>query len=345
LYILGVSGNGFWRGESIQYPASLGEFQFAHDRGIMGWVVTHRQPVVVQDAANDPRRFEEEPHIVELTLAEGMGSFIHYPITIGDEVQGVFSVIYSKTHAAGEDELRLFQALLQRAALYIENARLYEQSQEVAVLEERARLARELHDAVTQTLFSASLLAEALPVTWEKNPAAGRELLQDLRGLSRGALAEMRTLLLELRPAALMETRLDDLLRQLGEAANGRSGIPVTVKVEGQAELPRDVQIAFYRITQEALNNVVKHARAQQATVHLHYQDGEPAQTGLRVVLTVRDDGRGFDPARIPPNHLGLGIMQERARSIGAMMTIESQPGHGTRLTVEWEQVDPKEDQ
>jgi signal transduction histidine kinase len=89
---------------------------------------------------------------------------------------------------------------------------------------------------------------------------------------------------------------------------------------------------------------VVKHARAKQATVHLHYQRREPAQTGLRVVLTVRDDGRGFDPARIPPNHLGLGIMQERARSIGAMMTIESQPGHGTRLTVQWEQLETEEE-
>jgi signal transduction histidine kinase/putative methionine-R-sulfoxide reductase with GAF domain len=325
-------------------PSSIGEFQFTRDKGIIGSVVTHREPVLLQDAANDPRRFEEDPHIVEVALAEGMGSFIHYPIIIGQEVLGVFSVIYEKTYAAGEGELRLFQALLQRAALYIENARLYKQSQEVAVLEERARLARELHDAVTQTLFSASLLAEALPATWEKNPAEGRELLQELRGLSRGALAEMRTLLLELRPAALVETRLEDLLRQLGEAASGRTGIPVTVKVEGQAKLPRDVHIAFYRITQEALNNVVKHARARQVTVHLRYQCEEPTFPGARVILTVCDDGRGFDPARIPPNHLGLGIMQERARSIGAMMTIESQPGRGTQLTVRWEQAEPEEE-
>jgi len=258
-------------------------------------------------------------------------------------------VSFLEPHATGEEEQRLFQALIQRAALYIENARLYERSQELAVLEERSRLARELHDAVTQTLFSASLVAEALPVTWEKNPEEGRGLLQELRGLSRGALAEMRTLLLELRPAALMETRLEDLLRQLGEAASGRAGIPVAVQVEGQAGLPPDVQIALYRITQEALNNVVKHARAHQVSVRLCYPDSEQmagskiagvadsVETGKRVLLSIQDDGRGFDPTQIPHNRLGLGIMQERAQAIGANLTVESQPGHGTQVTVLWE--------
>jgi signal transduction histidine kinase len=278
-----------------------------------------------------------------------------FPIIIGDEIPGAFNVSFLKPHAAGEEEQRLFQALTQRAALQIENARLYEQSQELAVLEERSRLARELHDAVTQTLFSASLVAEALPNVWEKDPTEGRGLLQELRGLSRGALAEMRTLLLELRPAALAETRLGDLLRQLGEAASGREGIPINVLVEGQAELPADVQIAFYRITQEALNNVVKHARAHYVTVRLYYtcQDQpatlhkgvseQPGETRLSVLLSISDDGRGFDPAQVPHNRLGLGIMQERAQAIGAFVTIESQPGQGTQVTVLWEQEGQQE--
>jgi signal transduction histidine kinase len=166
----------------------------------------------------------------------------------------------------------------------------------------------------------------------------------------------MRTLLLELRPAALVETRLEDLLRQLGEAASGREGIPITVQVEGLAELPPDVQIAFYRITQEALNNVVKHARAHQATVRLCYYSGEdqiaalhtteaqqPQETGLSVQLSISDDGRGFDPAQIPHARLGLGIMQERAQAIGAALTVESQPGHGTRVNVLWKQESKQE--
>jgi signal transduction histidine kinase len=336
-------------------PEAISQLQFSPGEGVIGWVVAHCEPVLVEDSLNDPRRFLENPHIVEVAMQEGIRSFVHFPIAIGEEVLGVFNVSYEKPHAAGEGEQRLFQALTQRAALYIENARLYEQSQEVAVLEERSRLARELHDAVTQTLFSASLVAEALPTTWEKDPQEGRGLLQELRSLSRGALAEMRTLLLELRPAALLETSLADLLRQLGEAASGRTGIPVSVQVEGQAKLPPDVHIAFYRITQEALNNVVKHARARQATVQLCYSGEDQAATsrktrqaegagaGPSVLLSIRDDGRGFDPAQVPHNRLGLGIMQERAQAIGATLTVESQPGHGTQVTVEWEQAGKQE--
>jgi signal transduction histidine kinase len=168
--------------------------------------------------------------------------------------------------------------------------------------------------------------------------------LQELRGLCRGALAEMRTLLLELRPARLVETRLDDLLRQLGEAASGREGIPVTVQVEGQAAglppLPPDVHIALYRITQEALNNVVKHARAHQVTVRLRYTcqaEDEAKAEAKQVLLSISDDGRGFDPAQVPHDRLGLGNMGERAQAIGALLTVESQPGHGTQVTVLWE--------
>jgi signal transduction histidine kinase len=320
-------------------PEAISQLQFSRGEGVIGWVVAHREPVLVEDSLNDPRRLLENPHIVEIAMEEGIRSFVHFPITIGEDVLGVFNVSYEKPHAVGEGEQRLFQALTQRAALYIENARLYEQSQEVAVLEERSRLARELHDAVTQTLFSASLVEEALPTTWEKDPEEGRGLLQELRSLSRGALAEMRTLLLELRPAALLETSLADLVRQLGEAASGGAGIPISVQVEGQAKLPPDVHIAFYRIAQEALNNMVKHAHAHQATVRLDYTGGERAAgVSQRALLSIGDDGRGFDPAQIAHNRLGLGIMQERAQAIGATLTIESQPRQGTQVTVLWEQ-------
>ena len=227
------------------------------------------------------------------------------------------------------ERLRTEEALAQERAL-------------AAVTSERSRLARELHDAVTQTLFSASLVAEALPSAWENDPKEGQGLLQDLRSLSRGALAEMRTLLLELRPAALLETLLDDLLCQLGEAASGRVGIPVTVKIEGELEhhqkaLPPDVHIALYRITQEALNNVIKHARAHQVTVKLCYNSDNQNET-LSVLLSISDDGRGFDPSLLQHNRLGFGIMQERVQAIGGILNIESQPGHGTRVTVFWKE-------
>jgi signal transduction histidine kinase len=218
-----------------------------------------------------------------------------------------------------------------------------ERAEELAVLQERNRLARELHDAVTQTLFSASLIAEALPTLWERNQEMGRERLAMLRQMSRGALAEMRTLLLELRPAAVVETGLEDLLRQLGEAVAGREGVPVTVETEGRCELPADLHVALYRIAQEALNNVVKHAQASRVAVSLRCTPRGPSPSlqegkgpAVKVELVIRDDGQGFDPDHVPPERMGLCIMRERAEAVGAQLGIVSQIGQGTRLTVVW---------
>jgi two-component system, NarL family, sensor histidine kinase LiaS len=259
--------------------------------------------------------------------------------------QGDFSALVEDRSG---DELAGLAEHLNRMAVQLQ--KLLEERQEVAVFEERSRLARDLHDAVTQTLFSASLIAETLPEIWESDRQEGQELLGELRRLSRGALAEMRTLLLELRPAALVEANLGDLLRQLAEAVTGRTGIPVLVKVEKEGGecliiqvpiLPPDVHVALYRIAQEALNNVVKHAHADEVTVHLCCAtssadiDKAPRK---RVELQVRDNGRGFDPSCIPPDRLGLGIIRERAQAIGAELTIESQPGRGTQLVVVWKE-------
>jgi signal transduction histidine kinase len=230
-------------------------------------------------------------------------------------------------------------SIANQAAVALENSRLYQQAHQLAVLEERQRLARELHDAVTQTLFSASLIAEALPALWERDQEEGHQLLRELRQLSRGALAEMRTLLLELRPAALAEANMAELLRQLGEAVTGRTGVPVQVAVEGTCRFPTDVHVALYRIAQEAMNNVVKHAGARQVEVKLrctYVSAGIDREPGERVELDVKDDGRGFDPSSVPPDRLGLGIIRERAQAIGASLQIISQPGQGTQISVVW---------
>ncbi|MCB0036258.1 MAG: hypothetical protein KDE51_19640, partial [Anaerolineales bacterium] len=145
----------------------------------------------------------------------------------------------------------------------------------------------------------------------------------------RGALAEMRALLMELRPSTLAEFTLADLLRQLTEAAIGRSRLPIELFIEGEQPLSPEVKVAFYRITQEALHNINKHAGADQVTINLLYQSE-------RVQLIVQDNGRGFDTADIPPNSLGVGIMRERAAKIGATLIIKSQIGRGTTITVIW---------
>ena len=251
------------------------------------------------------------------------------PLRVRGQALGVLGIIGPKGSAFSEGHLALFESIADQLGVAMENARLFEQAEQTAVAAERNRLARDLHDAVTQTLFSASLIAEVLPRLWQRNPDEGQRRLKELRELTRGALAEMRTLLLELRPSALVDAELADLLRQLAESITGRARVPVTVEVEGECDLPVDVKVALYRIAHEALNNVAKHAGASRATVNLCCQAG-------RVALHVSDDGAGFDPESIPPESLGLGIMRERAEAIGAELTMESEIGGGTELTVEW---------
>lgn len=200
---------------------------------------------------------------------------------------------------------------------------------EEAVTAERTRLARDLHDAVTQTLFSASLIAEVLPELWRSNVNVAQESTEELRQLTRGALAEMRTLLLELRPAALTQARFSELIRQLCEALIGRARLPIQLTIEGERLLPPDVQVALYRIAQESLNNVFKYAKASKVNVNLF-------QTATGVRLEVRDNGVGFDPAISKPSSFGLNIMQERAESIDAKIQISSSPGEGATVIVEW---------
>ena len=203
-----------------------------------------------------------------------------------------------------------------------------EQARREAVLKERNRLARELHDAVSQTLFSASLTAEALPTLLEKQRDVAMEKAKDLSSLIKGALAEMRSLLLELRPTALEHTGIHSLLEQLAATMGSQQHLSVETDLQ-PVQLPMDTKLAFYRIAQEAINNIRKHAEAHLVTLKLH-------QNNSSVILTVQDDGKGFDPSQISNDRLGLSIMQERAEAIGAELAIHSSPGEGSQLTLRW---------
>jgi PAS domain S-box-containing protein len=251
------------------------------------------------------------------------------PLRIKGELYGGLQICYREARDFTKEELQLAMSMGDQTALAIENARLHTQIAHTAVATERNRIARDLHDAVTQTLFSASMIAEVLPKLWPRNAAEGQRRLEELRGLTRGALAEMRTLLLELRPTKLMEVELADLLRQLAEAIAGRARLPITVQIDGDAPLPPEVKVAFYRIAQEALNNVAKHAQAYHATIHVHRQPDQ-------IEMMITDDGIGFVFAAITAAHLGLGIMRERAEDIGATLQVESSPGQGTTVCVRW---------
>lgn len=264
-----------------------------------------------------------------VVLLEGMQAWMWVPLAVKGQVIGCVSVAHAESNYFTAHHADLALTVANQAAITMVNAQLYEQAQTLAALQERQRLARNLHDVVNQSLFSASLIAEVLPHLWERDPDEGRQSLEVLRRLTRGVLAELRGLLVELRPSVLTDADLGDLLRQLGNALTGRTNLPVTVTVAGYGALPANVQVAFYHVCQEGLNNIAKHAGASQVAIHLQYEAGA-------VELNIRDDGRGFDPERIPSCRCGLSMMRERAEAVGAVLFIVSQPSHGAEITIRW---------
>jgi PAS domain S-box-containing protein len=267
-----------------------------------------------------------EPAPLRIPLIEGHRALLAAPLAGAGGVEGALALYYAEPRVFSAEERQLAVTFSDHVALAIENARLRDQIGRAAVVAERNRIARELHDAVTQSIFAASLIAETLPRLRETRPDAWREGLEELRQLTRGALAEMRTLLLELRPSALLEKSLEELLRQLTGAITSRTRIPIALTLAGESYLAPASHVALYRIAQEALNNTAKHAEATKITVTLR-------RLPQRVTLRISDNGRGFDLALLE-SHQGLGTIRERAEEIGAALRITSQPGKGTRIEV-----------
>ncbi|HLO33594.1 MAG TPA: PAS domain S-box protein [Anaerolineales bacterium] len=267
-------------------------------------------------------------------LLKGMQSWMWVPLAVKNRIIGGVGVAHEEQDYFTPHHADLALSVANQAAITLVNAELYRHAQALAVLEERQRLARNLHDAINQSLFSAGLIAEVLPRLWDRDQAEARRSLEDLRKLTRGAMAEMRALLAELRPSTLTDAELGDLLRLLGNAFTGRTNIPAKVTVIGQGVLPAEVQVAIYRVCQEALNNVAKHAAASTVEIYLKHE-------GAAIELSIRDDGQGFDPEQTTSGHYGLSMMRERAEGVGARLSITSQPGHGTELTIRWGQTPP----
>jgi len=310
-------------------------------------VISGPEPMIIADIQSEPtlqQAFQQAAGAKFEEISRAVRAWMAVPVTLKEQVYGVLYMYHVQPGRYTEKQARLALSFGNQAAVAIETAWLYEQAQKLAAVEERQHLARELHDAVSQTLFSASLAADVLPRLWERDREAGLRCLSEVQQLTRGALAEMRALLLELRPTALVETELGALLSQLAEAVTSRARVPVTVQAAPHCTLPPEVQVALYRIAQEALSNAVKHAGAKQLTVTLSCVPPSPGENGKQqaeVELIVTDDGQGFDLKEKTRGGkgLGLGIMRERAAAMGAAFQIQSQPGQGTRITVNW----PKE--
>ncbi len=278
-------------------------------------MMTTREPLIVDDAQAETG--------LRISHNVNWRGFLGVPIVLEDQVIGFIELgsrqpnFFTIAHAA-----RL-EAFAEQVAIAIYNARLLEQERALIAAQERERLARELHDAVSQTLFSASMIAEALPRQWKRNPDKALEQLAELHHLTRGAMAEMRVLLLELRPTSLLEVDLPSLLRQLVEAIRSRKRMSLQLEIEGEFDLDPEIKLALYRITQEALNNIAKHAQATQASIQLSHN-------GQGIALVIRDNGIGFNLDDVQATSLGLDIMRERSEEIGAELRVSSEPGNGT---------------
>jgi signal transduction histidine kinase len=256
------------------------------------------------------------------------GALLGVPLIVRDDAYGALVLSDRGDRVLPEEDIGIAQTFADQAALAIENARLREHVERAAVAAERTRLARELHDAVTQSLFAAGLKADVIAEACRPATPQIALALDDLQRLTHGALAEMRTLLLEMRPDSLAQIPLGELLMRLAEAAESRARISVDFSVGGRWSLPPDVHLAFYRVAQEALNNVIRHAEATSACVTLR------GDTTLE--LKVSDDGRGFDPKCVSPDHLGLVTMRERASAVGARLDVVTGPHRGTVVTLRW---------
>jgi len=280
------------------------------------------EPIILNDVAN-------AKNWISVKGSQPIKSYLGIPIIIQDEVIGFLNFDGHHTDMFTEEHAHYAQLFAQQAAQAIRNTRAFQQAQILAATQERQRLARELHDAVSQTLFSASVIAQTLPRLIEHNPNEVLNGLQDLNRLNRGALAEMRTLLVELRPQALVETDLPTLLRNLVHAFTSRAQAKVESRINYSQALPEDVHIAFYRIAQEALNNVQKYAQADHVTIDMVQNNGH---LELRIV----DNGIGFDINSVPSGHYGLEIMKERATAINGEWSVESTVGQGTVIQLKW---------
>jgi signal transduction histidine kinase len=308
-----------------QYDA-IGELPRQH--GLLGAMLERALAYRTDDIQQHPR-FEGWPD-----THPSMRSFLGVPIVSEGEVVGSFYLTDKKGPRGAvfdEADQELIETLAAHAAVAIQNARLHERSRELTVIEERNRLARELHDAVNQTLFSVSLTADAAALLVETEPERAKEQLGEVRELVRSAMAEMRSLIFELRPADVAADGLTATLQKHVEVLRRVHGADIALELDGARHLPPEpsVQRELFRIAQEAIANALKHSGGEHLRVRLEEKSG-------RLRVTIADDGCGFDPEGPQARRrLGLISMRERAEAIGGAMEVHSKPGTGTTVAVE----------
>jgi GAF domain-containing protein/HAMP domain-containing protein len=298
--------------------------RIALGEGAMGRVAASREPLIVQDYHS------WEGHMPQYAGLNWHSTLV-VPLMAAGQLVGTVAVGQADpTRQFGPADLHLLDLFAQQAAIAVRNAQLYEQAQQVAVLEERQRLARDLHDSATQSLYAVTMFAEAaarLLKSGEVEAATGH--MREVRETAQEALQEMRLLIFELRPPILEEEGLVTALQTRLEMVEGRSGLEIAFNAERVGDLSPEIEEGLYRIAQEVLNNILKHAQAQLVTVHL-------CRAQQKIILEIADDGIGFDPATIQgKGGLGLEGMEERVALLGGQLLVSGKPGEGTTVRVE----------
>lgn len=318
-------------------PAYTANLTFAADKSFLGQAIVKRQPVVVSNIA---ATLAEQPDSLDEQRQALLTQHYHTLLTVpllregkqqaGDKLYGAIALYYALPRPFSDEEIALVVAFAAQAALAIENAQLRHHVEQTAIMTERSRLARELHDSVTQSLYSMTLLSEG----WRRMAVRGElvqvdERLAELGELSRQALKEMRLLVHELLPPTLEKEGLLGALYQRMAAVEKRAGIDARLVVDEVLDLPTRVEAALYRIAQEALNNALKHAAATAVTVTLRRE-------GDQLILEISDNGKGFIVADVAAQGgLGMNTMRERAEQVGGTLTIHATPGQGATVRVQ----------
>lgn len=290
------------------------------ERSLVARAAQTRQGIIVNDISNTS----------EYTLApmvRNARSEMAVPIITGDRLIGVLDVQSREINRFTESDIWVMQTLADLIAVAIQNARLYQQAQELAAFEERNRLARELHDSVSQALYGIALGARTARTLLERDPSRLSEPLDYVLSLAEAGLTEMRALIFDLRPDSLEEEGLIAALGKQIASIKARHGIQMSVEVCEEPQLPLEIKEGLYWIAREALHNTVKHAQASHVVLHMSCDAHE-------ILLEIQDNGLGFDASGAFPGHLGLHSMRDRATRLNGLLEIDSSPGQGTRIRV-----------
>lgn len=304
-------------------PETLKRLEFTKGEGIVGRVLETGEPAVVRQIELNELRDD----IREAIIGEGIRSFVHLPIVVDHKIVGVFNIGFTTPNLIGDDTTRLFSALTQRASLSIANMELFEQTKDLAVMEERNRLARDLHDSAKQKAFAALAQLGTARGILNGNGNAVSLHLNEAEDLVSDVIQELTFLVQEIYPITLQEKGLAPALRDYIYEWENRNNATAQLISRNDRRLPLDTEQALYRVTQEALANVARHSRARRVDVSLVYNSDS-------VQLSLSDDGCGFD-LNLKSYGMGLRSMRERVSSIHGTLQIQSAPGHGTRILVQ----------